>query len=106
MSLSLPANLQATKTLTSIQLLPAGAGSGARGGGMKMRLWYKAVRVTRYVMENVSGEQTSGRMLLDHAASPKFGGFAIITKERCVKASAGVSRFEFCPAACRADAEL
>ena len=145
-SWSLPANLQSSQTLTSIQLLDGGkaakkplasdapcfctgcgselkpgatfctscgkqapkkplaseasrvhhcTGSGGRGGRMKMRLWYKAVRVTRYVMENVSGEKTSGRMLLDHTASPKFGGFAVVTKERCVMASAGVSRFEF-----------
>jgi len=65
----------------------------------KVRLWFKASRVTRYTLTNVRGERSSARVLMDHTASMAHGGFKVITEERCVKASAGVSRFEFGPLA-------
>jgi len=50
--------------------------------------------VSKYLVKNNS-QRTIPQFYIDHAASPNYGGFEIVTKTNSVKAVTGFSRYEF-----------
>lgn len=64
------------------------------GGSSSVALTHRKRSVTRYMVKNNSVRRVP-KFYIDHTASPKCGGFNVVTTERAVKAVTGFSRFEF-----------
>ena len=58
-----------------------------------VRLFYINKKLTEYVIQNNSTEKTVNKFYVDHTADALNGGYAITTKDKCIKSVEGFSRF-------------
>jgi ubiquitin len=79
-------------TAVSVISTPSQTG-GQRISGCRMT--FRHTVGTTYLVRNNSTERIIPKFYLDHVASSAHDGYVIRTKERCIKAVTGFSRFEF-----------
>jgi len=92
-SVAQPADGQAVTTF-AVRLLRAADRQGRGEFVVGCELSKLAVRTSRYTIKNNSTSRPAV-LFIDHTADAGHGGFAVVTAERCIKATTAFSRFRF-----------